>query len=295
MHYGRVLFQLFLFLFLLIVPSELWADTPRTNRSTFPQRIVSLGPINTENVFLLGAGERIVGSTVYCVRPEAARQTAKVGSVMQFSLEKLISLQPDLILATGFTQPQQLQQLQRLGLPVVQFQQPDSFLESCTQLIELGRLLGLKTRAENIVAEMQQKVTRLQEQVASLDRPKVFLQIGAQPLHGATGNTFSDDYISFSGGINITRQQQSGKVSREKVLADNPDVIIIAIMGSETGIAAREKAAWHHFASLGAVQNNRVHVINPDLACSPSPATFVEALHIICSYIHPEVVLETLP
>jgi len=263
-------------------------------QSTFPQRIVSLGPINTENVFLLGAGKRVVGSTIYCVRPTAARQTAKVGSVMQFSLEKLISLQPDLILATGFTQPQQLQQLQRLGLPVVQFDQPSSFSESCAQLIELGQLLGLENRAKEIVEEMQQKVRQIKGHVSLLGNPKVFLQIGANPLHGVTGNTFSDDYITFSGGINITREQKSGKTNREKVLADNPDIIIIAIMGSETGIAAKEKADWLHFDSIEAVKNGHVYVINPDLACSPSPATFVEALQIICSFIHPEIQLETL-
>ena len=285
---------LILSLFISICTGQLNVNAKTSPPATFPQRIVSLGPINTENVFLLGAGKRIVGNTVYCVRPEAAKKTPKVGSVMKFSLEKLISLQPDLILATGLTQPLQLQQLQRLGLPVVQFDQPASFSQSCAQLVKLGQILGLESRAIQIVKKMQQKVTRLQEQVASLDKPKVFLQIGSNPLHGAIGNTFSDDYISFSGAINITRGQQSGKTSREKVLADNPDVIIIAIMGSETGIAAKEKSDWQHFSSINAVKNGRVNVISPDLACSPSPATFVEALQIICSFIHPELKLETI-
>lgn len=291
---AQITVHLILFLVISFSPEETSATVTTSTQETFPQRIVSLGPINTENVFLLGAGDRIVGSTVYCVRPTAAKQTAKVGSVMQFSLEKLLSLQPDLILATGFTQPQQLQQLQRLDIPVVQFQQPSSFSESCDQLIELGGLLGLENRAKEIVAEMQLKVNRIKKQVSSLDKPKVFLQIGASPLHGVVGNTFSDDYITFSGGINITKEQKSGKTNREKVLANNPDIIIIAIMGSETGIAAKEKVDWQHFDSIKAVKTSDVHVINPDLACSPSPATFVEALRIICSFIHPEIQLETL-
>lgn len=294
MKYKKVALQFLAFIFLFFAPGALLADITSKNSSAFPQRIVSLGPINTENVFLLGAGERMVGSTVYCVRPETAKYTPKIGSVMQFSLEKLISLQPDLILATSFTQPQQLQQLQRLDIPVVLFEQPSSFEQSCTQLVELGRLLGLTSRAEEIVAEMQHYVAQLQKRVAPLDKQKVFLQIGAHPLHGATGNTFSDDYISFSGGINITRDHESGKISREKVLADNPDVIIIAIMGSETGVAAGEKAQWQNFPSIKAVHNNRIHVISPDIACSPSPATFAEALHIICSFIHPQIKLDTL-
>lgn len=294
MRYLQTTLYLSLILVISFYAGKSNATVSASVQSTFPQRIVSLGPINTENVFLLGAGKRIVGSTIYCVRPTAAKQTAKVGSVMQFSLEKLISLQPDLILATSFTQPQQLQQLQRLGLPVVQFDQPSSFSESCAQLIELGQLLGLANKAQEIVEEMQKKVSHLKKQVSSLSNPKVFLQIGANPLHGVVGNTFSDDYITFSGAINITREQKSGKTNREKVLADNPDIIIIAIMGSETGIAAKEKADWLHFDSIKAVKNGHVYIINPDLACSPSPATFVEALQIICSFIHPDIQLETL-
>ncbi|PHR26713.1 MAG: ABC transporter substrate-binding protein [Desulfotalea sp.] len=288
----KKLLQLFCVLCFFVFVGGLKANVSLPSPSTLPQRIVSLGPINTENVFLLGAGDRIVGSTVYCVRPAAARKTVKVGSVMHFSLEKLISLQPDLILATGFTQPQQLQKLQSLGLPVVQFGQPHSFSESCAQLVELGRLLGLEAHAKEIVEGLERKVTRIKEKVAPLVKPKVFLQIGSSPLHGVTGNTFSDDYISFSGAINITREQQSGKTNREKVLTENPEVIIIAIMGSEAGVAAKEKVDWQHFTSIQAVQDNRVYVINPDIACSPSPATFVEALQIICSFIHPGIIFE---
>jgi iron complex transport system substrate-binding protein len=64
----------------LLVPVDAWA--------TVAQRIVSLGPINTENVFLLGAGDRLVGNTVYCVRPKEAADIEKVGTVMQVSVEK---------------------------------------------------------------------------------------------------------------------------------------------------------------------------------------------------------------
>ncbi|MCI5140979.1 MAG: hypothetical protein D3909_04480 [Candidatus Electrothrix sp. ATG1] len=70
----------------------------QAQEKSYPQRIISLGPINTENIYLLGAEDRLVGNTNYCVRPEAARNKEKIGSVMQFSIEKILSLQPDLIL-----------------------------------------------------------------------------------------------------------------------------------------------------------------------------------------------------
>ncbi len=96
--YIRNLTFLFLAFTGTVIPT---VDSALATIKQYPQRIVSLGPINTENVFLLGAGDRLVGNTNYCVRPTEARNRAKIGSVMQISLEKILSLKPDLVLATG--------------------------------------------------------------------------------------------------------------------------------------------------------------------------------------------------
>ncbi len=90
-----------------------------------PMRIVSLSPLLTENVFLLGAGERMVGNTSYCTKPEAAKAVAKVGSVMELSIERIIGLRPDLVLAINLSPPQQVAQLERLGLRVHTFTSPN--------------------------------------------------------------------------------------------------------------------------------------------------------------------------
>ncbi|WLE96183.1 MAG: helical backbone metal receptor [Candidatus Electrothrix communis] len=254
----------------------------------FPQRIVSLGPINTENVYLLGAEDRLVGNTSYCVRPEAAQDKKKIGSVMQFSLEKILSLRPDLILATGLTSPVQLKKFRDLGLRVEQFPQSASFAEICTQFRQLGKLLGMEERAEQVVREAEKKVKAVAVATAQLPRPKVFLQIGSRPLFGAAPDSFTHDFIALSGAVNVIGDQQHGTASYEKVLVKNPDVIIIAMMGSETGIAQEEKKKWQGFP-IAAVQNDQVHVVSPDLACSPSPATFAETLSTMAALIHPEL------
>ncbi len=258
----------------------------------YPERIVSLGPINTENVFLLGAGDRLVGNTQYCVRPEAARYKEKIGSVLQVSVEKIISLRPDLILATAMTRPSQVQQLKAVGIKVVQFGQPSSFAEICRHFTRLGDLLGVKDKAGQIVSQAQDKIWAIRERVAGLPRQKVFLQVGSHPLFGSVNNSFTHDFIGMAGGINIIEDQRSGKTSYEKVLAHNPDCIIIAIMGSETGIAAQEKKNWQRFSVIKAVQEDRVYVINPDQVCSPSPITFVQTLGIIAGLIHPKIAME---
>ncbi|WP_456473205.1 ABC transporter substrate-binding protein [Desulfolithobacter sp.] len=211
---------------------------------------------------------------------------------MQVSIEKIASLQPDLGLATGLTQPQQLKKLRDLGLRVVQFDQPASFADICDQFLRLGALLGQEKKAALVVRQAKDEVRDVQKKVAHLPRQKVFLQVGSQPLFGAVKSSFTHDYVVLGGGMNIIADQLSGTTDYEKVLAENPDVIIIAIMGSETGIAMQEKKNWQRFSVIKAVQNGRVHIVDPDLVCSPSPATFARALQIVARLIHPQIAME---
>lgn len=265
-----------------------------TGTSSYPQRIVSLGPVNTENVYLLGAGDRLMGDTIYCVRPEEAKRKVKVGTMLDLSVEKIISLQPDLILATGLTPPDLVQQLQHIGLRVEKFEQPSSFAESCQQFLKLGSLLGLKEKAQTIVEQARTEVQDIQNRVGHLPPQKVLLQIGSQPLFASINGTFPHDFIRLTNAINIVADQTSGRTDYERVIADNPDVILIAIMGSETGNAKREQMKWQRYPSITAVRDNRIFIIDPDMACSPSPATFAETLLLVAAYIHPNAYLEDL-
>jgi iron complex transport system substrate-binding protein len=276
------------YLLLIVLLSCLLPLPAQAQENSFPQRIVSLGPINTENIYLLGAEDRLVGNTSYCVRPDAARSKEKIGSVMQVSIEKILSLKPDLILATGLTQPQQADKLRELGLRTEQFQQPASFAEICAQFRRIGELLGLDERAEKIIRQMKGKVQAVTAAAAQFPQRKVFLQIGSRPLFGAASNSFTNDFIALSNGLNVIGAQKHGAVSYEKILAEDPEVIIIAMMGSETGIAGQEKRKWQRFP-ISAVQNKQVHIVDPNVVCSPSPATFAEALSLIAKLIHPQL------
>lgn len=253
------------------------------------ERIISLGPINTENLYLLGVGDRIVGNTEYCVRPEAAKRKTKVGTVINFALEKVVSLQPDVIFATGFTNKKQIEKLLSMGFRVERFDQPKSLVDSCNQLLRMGTVLGLEKRAQRVIKTVFQKVAQIQEQVAEQKEQRVFLQIGTQPLYGAAIESFTNDYIELAGGQNVLGNQYDGKTKLEKIISEDPDVIIIAIMGSETGIAGKVKKKWQRITTMKAVQNQRIHIIDPDIVCSPSPETFVESLEIVAHLIHPNM------
>ncbi len=274
-------FSILLFIICLLPLQSMAAGTVR--------RIVSLGPINTENVFLLGAGNQLVGDTIYGVRPEAARFKTKVGTVMLASMEKIVSLRPNLILATALTREAQIGHLRGMGFKVIRFKRPASFAAICRQFIHLGRLLGRASKAEDIIRRSKTRVAVLQKKLDGRKRPKVFLQVGAQPLYGAVSSSFTHDFITLGGGVNIIVKQKSGFTSLEKIIAENPAVIIISIMGSENGIAAQEKRKWEGFKVIKAVQDKQVYTINPDLVCSPSPVTFVHTLYRIAGMIHPDL------
>lgn len=261
--------------------------TAFSQEDRYPQRIVSLGPINTENVYLLGAEDRLVANTSYCVHPAAAKDKVKIGSVMQFNVEQILSLHPDLILATGLTTPAQVAQLSASGVRVVHFHQPNSFAAICDQFLELGKLLGLEAKAREIIAEAQGEVLAIQQRVKGLAPKKVFLQVGATPLFASVESSFTNDFIVLAGGINIAAGKREGRYNYEMVTAQNPDVIIVAIMGSEGGMGAREKEEWLRFTPISAVRNGQVFVMDPDLICSPSPMTFVKGLEKIAGLIHP--------
>jgi iron complex transport system substrate-binding protein len=260
-------------------------------KGQIPKRIVSLSPITTENIYLLGAEDRLVGNTMYCVRPEAAKNKPKVGSLMEASVEKIISLKPDVVMASGLTPPLLIRQLRSSGIVVIKNEQPKSLKESCVQFLELGRRLGVEKRANEIVEEVWDEVADISKAVSGFPPQKVLLQIGSQPLFAAIPGSFTEDFITLANGENVVGDQVNGVFNREKVISKNPDLILIAIMGSEAGIAGQEKRKWLKFTTINAVQKERVYIVDPDVSCSPSPVTFTKTLRLIAGYIHPQAKL----
>jgi len=277
--------------FLFSPPPTLLADQDQRGGTArpVPQRVISLGQTITERIYLLGAGDRLVANTVYCVEPEDAKYKEKIGTLLQANLEKIISLKPDLVIASNLARQKQLTKLKAMGIRVVQFSYPKSFEQMCRQFIELGEILGQGKTAEEIVQDARKRVAAIRMKVEGLPQKTVFMQLGIKPLHAVTKKSFLNDYIELGGGINVALNEGGGTYSREKVLSVNPEVIIVATMGSSEGEAGkREKERWMTYPSIAAVKNQNVYVVDPDKLCSPTPVTFVEALREIAGLIHPD-------
>jgi len=249
-----------------------------------PHRIISLSPFITESLYLLGVQDKIVGTTIYDRNPGAENRT-KVGSIMEINIEKVLSLSPDLILATDLTPVQEIQALRARGFKVEVFSFWKSLDTLLNEFIRLGKLVGKAQKAKTIVKKIKNEISILNKKIQGLSKPKVIVEIGINPLWVAPRNSFINDYIELAGGINIA-PKKSGFISREKILTLNPDVIIITDMGFE---AEKEKRRWFQYHTLSAVQTKRIYIIDSDDLCSPTPPRFLKTLKLLIKLLHPEV------
>jgi len=250
------------------------------------ERIISLGPLVTEELYLLSSSDKLVGCTVYCQRPEAATHKEKVGTVQEVNLEKIVSLKPDVVLATELLDPRAEAKLRALGIRVVDIPNAKNFKEICDVFLKLGQMVGKESLALTIIADSKKQVDELKRKLKDVKRPTVFVQVGAAPLYTIGKDSFADDFINFSGGINIVTQKGYLHYSREQVMVNDPDVMLISSMGFS---GLKEKQNWERFKSLKSVARHRIFVIDQYHLCSPTPVSFIETLKTVIHDLHPEI------
>ncbi len=257
---------------------------PCAGLSAKVQRVVSLGPSITEELFELGVEEKIVGCTTYC-RLKGLENVERVGTVINVDMERVVALRPDIVFATSLTDPRAVKKMKTLGIRVVIFHEPKSFQEICQQFMELSRLVGKEHTAEEILQRVKEEVNRIRSKVKHLRKTKVFVEIGVKPLFTVKKGTFIDDLITFAGGVNIAGSSATGIYSVEDVVRKNPDVIIIVTMG----LSGKEKDMWLRFKNMKAVKDGRIYVVDSYKVCSPTPLRFLESLREFVKLLHPEV------
>ncbi len=251
-----------------------------------PQRIVSLSPAITEQIFILGAGDRIAGCTSYCVRPEEAKNKEKVGSVVESNLEKIVSLKPDIVFASSLTKPGTVSKLEEMGLKVIVIKSPKSFDSFFKQFIAVGELIGEKEKAERIAAESRASLERIRKVCGTAGTaPSVLFQIGANPVFLAGNEYFINDFILFAGGKNALGDRKSGVYSREAIFELNPDLILIATMGL---VGETEKEDWLKFKSLSASESGRIFICDSTSYCSPNPIDIAKTVAETATLFFPE-------
>jgi len=253
-----------------------------------PKRIVSLAPNITEILFGLGLDEEIVGVSIHCNFPEKARSKVRVGSYLSPDLEKIISLKPDLVIATGAGNTRDtVERLQKLGLPTyVIF--PKNFYDILRSIRHLGQVNNREKEALRIIQGMEKRSQRVIEITKGLPRPKVFVQIGDAPIIAIGRGSFADDLIRLAGGENIAGKEKEmyPQLGIEEILRRAPEVILISSMNPK---AEYHKIfpEWARWKIIPAVRDGRIHLIDSDLIDRPSPR-IVDGLEEMARFFHPQ-------
>ena len=236
--------------------------------SEAPARIVSLNPDFTENLFALGAGKSLVGVSGSCDYPPPARRVEKVGGLWSPSLEKIVSLDPDLVLATREGNSRRtVESLRRMGLRVWVAGETRSLADYFRLLDQLGKITGRREEAAALRGRFQREILAGRE---SRPRPRVFFQLGSRPIVSVNRDTLISRLIEAAGGKDLTDSVPARYpvMSREKIIAEDPDFIVVAVMGEE---AERTRAGWKRYGDLRAVRQGHVYAVNPDLFCRLTP------------------------
>jgi len=257
-----------------------------------PEKIISLVPSITEVVYALGLEDKLVGVTKYCNYPEAAKDKPKVGGYSTVDIEKVLEMQPDLIIAANIHTKEVLPALERLGLTVISLN-PKTIDEVLETMTLVGKCTGKEKEASRLVGEMRSRIKAVTDKTDGLtdaQRPGVFYAIRSDPFYTSGSDNRIHELLVSAGGTNIF-QDQSGisiTVSLEAVIQANPQVMIAgAKMGG--AVAAFEFLKTdERLSELDASINNRVYEINVDTVSRYGPR-LVDALEEMARMIQPEI------
>ena len=249
-------------------------------------RVISLAPNLTEIVFAVGGGDRLVGRTSYCDYPAEAKAITAVGDTLQPNLERVIALQPQVVLISTASQLEvftgQLQK-QNIAVFVTDPHDLDGVFRSIQQV---GEILGQNEQATILVQKLRERTEAVREAVGQKPPVRVFYQLSAEPLYTAGREAFVTDLIRRAGATSVTRDVPGAwpKYSNESALAAKPEAIILPTGGS---MGAGNSTVTEALRQSPAVLEGRVYKINDDHLVRPGPRA-VDGLEAMARALHPD-------
>lgn len=254
---------------------------------TPPKRIVSLSPAHTEIIFALGAGDRLVGRDAFSDYPAAAKNVPSVGDAFNLNLEKVVSLQPDLVYTTFNLF---VADLQRLGITVL-YREPPSTVDGVIEETRLfGRLLGEPERAQSLASSMEKRIQTVRQKLSSVQNgPRVFYELDVA-LYTVAPDTFIGNMLTTLKAQNLAEGTEGfPQLVAETIIQKDPEVVLLADSkefgnGDETPETARARPGW---SAIAAVKNGRVFTVSADLTSRPGPR-MVDGLEAMAKLLYPE-------
>jgi iron complex transport system substrate-binding protein len=256
-------------------------------------RIISLAPSNTEILYAIGAGSQMVGRDTYSDYPKEAKDVQEIGGPSFGSSKELITkLQSDLILAAEINSPDQVTELEKLGMTVYYLKNPKDMAGLYANLETAGQLTGHSSDAAALIESLKKRVAAVDAAVAkSTTKPVVFYEVdGSDPAKPWTTGpgSFMDKMIQQAGGANAGAKLplEWAQISQEELIVQNPDIVLLgdAKFGM-TAESVKQRAGWD---AIKAVKDGNVFPFDDDTASRPGPR-LVDGLEALAKTIHPEL------
>jgi iron complex transport system substrate-binding protein len=255
-----------------------------------PQRIVSLAPNITEILYALDLEKKIVGVTRYCNYPQQAQKKERIGGMVDLDLEKVISLQPDLVIAFRGNPLRLIRRLKNLQLSVFVLEQGTT-LESVFSLIDrIGLITHREKAAASLVDDLNKDYKRVLDHLASVKHiPKVYINIHGKGLWTCGRDSFLNDLVNKAKGFNIAGETPRAWIAYnlEEIIHKNPEYIIVITQSQKDFAEIKE---WFvreaHLESTLAVRKENIHYLDEDLITRPGPRIF-RAFEQLSRILHP--------
>jgi iron complex transport system substrate-binding protein len=256
----------------------------------YPRRIVCLTEETTETIYLLGEQDRIVGISGYTARPPEARLKPKVSAFTTAKFEKIMAVDPDLVLTFSDLQADIARELIVRGVPVMAFNQR-SVPEILEMMVTLARVLGCEAKGRELVDRLTADIQRIAHSASSFPyRPRVFFEEWKQPL--ISGIRWVEELVEIAGGEPVFPELRGGRLAKDRtvepalVVDRNPDVVIASWCGMKVNKKSiRTRPGWDR---ITAVQQGNIYEIKSTYILQPGPAALTEGvrqLHAILARV----------
>ncbi|MDQ2820081.1 MAG: cobalamin-binding protein [Pseudomonadota bacterium] len=234
------------------------------------QRIVALAPHVTELLFAAGGGAKIVGAVSYSDFPEAAKRIPQIGSNRQIDMERVIAMQPDLIVVWMHgSSERQIDELRKLGIPMFH-SEPRKLGDIADSVQKMGRLMGTEAVADPAAASLRRELATLTTRYANRPPVRMFYQVWDKPLYTLNGAHIVSDAMRVCGGVNIfaTLKVTAPVVNVEAVLQEDPEAIFST---GERSVDEGGVNLWKPFANMTAVKRGNLFRLDGNLLNRAGP------------------------
>lgn len=247
-----------------------------------PAKIISCGPNITELIYALEAQDKLVGRTDYCDYPKEVTSVESIGTMYTPDIEKITSLEPDLVIASTHFTEENLKKLQDLGISIIELYDAEQ-MDGVYGIIEtMGNILNKSSKAVTLITEMKTEIEDVANKIAGKEAPTVYyaMTYGENGNYTAGANTFIDKMIGLAGGDNVAKDLEGWEYSLESLLEKDPDIILI-------GHGLEEFKALESYKDLTAVKEDRVYEIDVNLLERQGYRN-AEGINAMAKIFHPE-------